>query len=76
MCDEGVLRKIFSEVDKDKSGKIDLKELTDVVRAYYKAMEEPADDKKCSDMAATIMKKVDVSGDGAISIDEFIRVFQ
>jgi len=76
MCDESVLRQIFNEVDKDKSGKIDLKELTDVVRAYYTAMEEPADDKKCSEMAATIMKKVDASGDGAISIDEFIRVFK
>jgi Ca2+-binding EF-hand superfamily protein len=50
--------------------------VTDVVRAYYKAVEEPADDKKCSETAATIMKQVDTSGDGAISIDEFIRVFK
>jgi len=75
MNDE-VLRKIFTEVDKDGSGKIDLKELTDVVRAYYKAVEEPADDKKCNETAATIMKQVDTSGDGTISIDEFIRVFK
>jgi len=76
MCDEGVLRKLFKEVDKDGSGKVDLKELTDVVRAYYKAMEEPADEKKCKETAATIMKEVDTSGDGEISIDEFIRVFK
>jgi Ca2+-binding EF-hand superfamily protein len=76
MCDEAVLRKIFKEVDKDGSGSLDIKEVTDVVRAYYKAVEEPADDKKCSETAATIMKQVDTSGDGSISIDEFIRVFK
>jgi len=76
MCDEATLREIFKAFDKDGSGLIDLTELTEVMKAYYKAMEEPADSKKCRDTAEMIMKEVDASGDGAISIDEFIKAFK
>jgi len=76
MCDEGTLREIFKAFDQDGSGKIDLKELTEVMKAYYKAMEEPADEKKCKDTAELIMKEVDASGDGTISVDEFVRAFK
>jgi len=76
MCDEATLREIFKAFDEDGSGKIDLSELTNVMKAYYKAMDEPADEKKCKDTAELIMKEVDSSGDGTISIEEFIRAFK
>lgn len=70
------MREIFKAFDKDNSGKIDMKELTDVMKAYYKAVEEPADDKKCADTAAVIMKEIDAGGDGTISVEEFIKAFK
>jgi len=76
MCDEGTLREIFKAFDKDGSGKIDMSELTEVMKAYYKAVEEPADDKKCKETAALIMKEIDTGGDGTISVDEFIKAFK
>jgi len=76
MCDEKTLREIFKAFDADGSGKIDLKELTDVMKAYYKAVNEPADEKKCKETAAEIMKEIDVGGDGTINIDEFIHAFK
>jgi len=76
MCDETTLREIFKAFDKDGSGQIDLTELTEVMKAYYKAMEEPADAKKCRETAEMIMKEVDVTGDGSISIEEFIKAFK
>jgi len=76
MCDEATLRDIFKVFDQDGSGKIDIKELTEVMKAYYKAVEEPADEKKCKETAAMIMKEVDDSGDVSISIDEFIKAFK
>lgn len=76
MCDEKTLREIFQTFDKDGSGKIDLKELTDVMKAYYEAVKEPADDKKCKETAELIMKEIDSGGDGTISVDEFIKAFK
>jgi len=77
MCDETTtLREIFKAFDKDGSGQIDLAELTEVMKAYYKAMDEPADTTKCRETAEMIMREVDVSGDGSISIDEFIKAFK
>jgi len=76
MCDEATLKEIFRAFDKDGSGKIDMNELTEVMKAYYKAVEEPADDKKCRETAALIMKEIDTSRDGTISVDEFIQAFK
>ena len=76
MCDEATLREIFKAFDKDGSGKIDINELTEVMKAYYKAVEEPADDKKCKETAQMIMKEIDSGGDGTINIDEFIKAFK
>jgi len=76
MADEKTLREIFKTFDKDSSGKIDIAELTDVMKAYYSAMNEPADDKKCKDTAAVIMKAIDAGGDGTISEEEFIKAFK
>ena len=76
MCDEATLREIFKAFDKDGSGKIDLGELVEVMKAYYKAVEEPADDKKCKETAEMIMKEIDAGGDGTINVDEFIKAFK
>jgi len=76
MADEKTLREIFKTFDKDGSGKIDMGELTEVMKAYYKAVEEPADDKKCKDTAELIMKEIDAGGDGTISEDEFVKAFK
>jgi len=76
MADEKTLREIFKAFDKDGSGKIDMGELTEVMKAYYKAVEEPADDKKCKDTAELIMKEIDAGGDGTISVDEFVKAFK
>jgi len=70
------LREIFTVFDKDASGKIDAAELTEVMKAYYKAVEETADEKKCKDTAAAIMKEIDAGGDGTISVEEFIKAFK
>jgi len=76
MCDEKTLREIFKAFDKDGSGKIDMGELTEVMKAYYKAVEEPADEKKCRETAAIIMKEIDTGGDGTINVEEFITAFK
>jgi len=76
MADEKTLREIFKAFDKDGSGKIDMAELTEVMKAYYKAVEEPFDDKKCKDTAELIMKEIDAGGDGTISVEEFIKAFK
>jgi len=52
MCDEKTLGEIFKAFDSDGSGKIDMKELTEVMKAYYKAVGETADEKKCKETAA------------------------
>jgi len=76
MCDEKTLREIFKAFDADGSGMIDQKEWTDVMKAYFEAVGEPADEKKCKDTAALIMKEIDTSGDGMISINEFVKAFK
>jgi len=76
MCDEKTLREIFKVFDKDGSGKIDLDELVDVMKAYFEAVGEPADERKCRDTAAVIMKEIDTGGDGTINIEEFITAFK
>jgi Ca2+-binding EF-hand superfamily protein len=76
MCDEKTLREIFAHFDTDKSGTIDQKELKAVLKAYFEAVSEPADEKKVSDVAAAIMKELDTGGDGSINIDEFIKAFK
>jgi len=76
MADEKTMREVFKAFDKDGSGKIDMAELTDVMKAYYNAMNEAADEKKCKEAAELIMKQVDVGGDGTISVDEFVKGFK
>jgi len=52
MCDEKVLREVFSAFDTDKSGAIDVKELKAVIKAYFDSVGEAADEKRIADSAA------------------------
>ena len=52
MCDEKVLREVFSAFDIDKSGAIDGKELKAVLTAYFQSVSQPADEKRINDTAA------------------------
>jgi len=51
MCDEKVLREVFSAFDADKSGTIDAKELKAVLAAYFQIISQPADEKRINDTA-------------------------
>ena len=44
--DQETLTKVFEIYDKDKSGKLDAKELKNVLKDYYEEMHEPIDDAK------------------------------
>ena len=74
--DEKVLRDAFEAFDADKSGSIDIEELKKVVKRYFEMSKEPADDKKVADISTKIMKACDTSGDGKISLEEFIKAFK
>mgnify|MGYP003572439623 FL=1 len=76
MCDEKTLREIFAHFDKDKSGTIDKKELSAVLKAYFEAVNEPADAKKIDETASAIIKEIDTGGDGTINLEEFIKAFK
>jgi len=52
MCDEKTLREIFDKFDADKSGTIDQKELRTVLKAYFDAVGEAADDARVDEAAA------------------------
>ena len=56
MCDEKTLREVFKEFDADGSGSIDLKELKAVLKAYFDAVKEPADEKKVDELAKVCMR--------------------
>ena len=63
MCDEKTLREVFNHFDKDKSGTIDMKELKDVMKAYFEAVGEAADAKKVDDTSAvSVANSVDCFG--------------
>lgn len=75
MCDEKAMRDIFDQFDNDKSGTIDQKELKTVLKAYFEAVGEANDDERVEQAATDIMAKLDISGDGQISFDEFVTAF-
>ena len=52
MCDEKTLREIFDKFDADKSGSIDKKELKAVLKAYFEAVGEAADEARIEEAAA------------------------
>jgi len=70
-----VLEEAFAIFDKDGSGKIDSKELTCVLKEYYKQISEEADDAKIESDAAALLTGCDESGDGQIDKAEFLKHF-
>ena len=52
MCDEQVLREVFAAFDTDKSGSIDTKELSAVIKAYFESVGQAVDDKRIKDTVA------------------------
>jgi len=76
MSDEKSLRKIFAEFDTDKSGRIDLKEMKNMVKAYYEVLGLQVDDKTIKDTCYDMMKNLDSDCDGTISLQEWLALKQ
>jgi len=74
MTDEKSLRKIFEEFDKDKSGHIDLKEMKNMVKAYYDELGIQADNQTIKDTCYELMKNLDSDCDGSISLQEWLAL--
>jgi len=73
--DKETLEKVFDDFDQDKSGKIDAKELKNVVRSYNELMGKAADDKAVDEEVGAILVAVDTSGDGKVDRKEFLKFF-
>jgi len=70
------LTKAFHEVDSNKSGFIEGKELENVLKYYYKSAGKQCPD--CGKLKAdteAFMKKVDKNHDNKISLTEFLDYF-
>jgi len=72
MCDEATLTKIFEEFDTDKSGQIEIKELRNMVKAYYQLLEVEATEEMIKDTCYELMKNLDSDCDGSISLKEWL----
>jgi Ca2+-binding EF-hand superfamily protein len=76
-----VLTDCFNDIDKDKSGFIEQAELEQLLRAYFKHADCPAEhklnssDEDIKKQALEFIKDVDTSGDKKISLEEFITFF-
>jgi len=62
----------FNEVDVDRSGQINAKEITTVLNSYYASSGQKGDANADAQM---FLKEVDKSGDGQVSLQEFIDFF-
>lgn len=71
--DRETAEKSFDEFDMDKSGKVDAKELDQVVRACYKYMGESCDDAKVAQEVKSMLEVIDSSKDGKIDREEFVK---
>jgi len=76
MCDEESLTKIFEEFDTDKSGQIDIKELRNMVKAYYELLEIDATEEEIKNTCYELMKNLDSDCDGSISLKEWLVLKQ
>lgn len=74
--DKETLEKVFDDFDQDKSGKIDAKELRNVVRAFYDMIEKDIDDAGIDKEVGSILATVDTSGDGRVDRAEFLKYFE
>lgn len=70
------LEEVFDMFDKDKSGKIDSKELKGALKEYYSYINEPCDDAKLDEEVKEIIKVCDKSNDGKIDKNEWFKFFE
>jgi Ca2+-binding EF-hand superfamily protein len=73
--DKETLEKVFDDFDQDKSGKIDAKELRNVVKGYNELVGKDADDAAIDAEVGAILVAVDTSGDGKLDKKEFLKFF-
>mmetsp|Transcript_22274 Transcript_22274/g.66860 ORF Transcript_22274/g.66860 Transcript_22274/m.66860 type:complete len:530 (-) Transcript_22274:48-1637(-) len=67
------LRRVFEQIDRDRSGKISTAELRDALRPHLAHREQSGGfDAKDRDAADELMRAVDVSGDEEIDYSEFM----
>jgi len=71
--DKATAEKAFDEFDQDKSGKVDAKELKNVVKACYEYLGEPCTDAKVDEEVKSMLEIIDTSKDGKIDKEEFIK---
>jgi glucose-6-phosphate 1-dehydrogenase len=62
-----MLRKCFDELDKDKSGKLNAKEMSTFVQMFYDGRHPP------ENMVARVISRIDIDGDGLIGFDEILE---
>jgi Ca2+-binding EF-hand superfamily protein len=70
-----LLTKAFHEVDLDKSGFIEGREIENVLTGYYKAAGKPVKVDQIKTETKSFMQKVDKNHDNKISLDEFLAYF-
>jgi len=73
--DKETAEKAFDDFDQDKSGKVDPKELENVVKAFHEMMGETVDADRVQLEVKAILAEVDTSGDGKIDKTEFVKFF-
>ena len=73
MTPEEKLKWIFNVFDKDESGMIDPKELSNVVVALFLMVGIRIHEDILEDKLYEVMEAVDVDGDGEIAMEEFIE---
>jgi len=71
--DKATAEKAFDGFDIDKSGKVDAKELRQVVKACYEYLGEPINDAKIDEEVKLMLDVIDSSQDGKIDKEEFIK---
>lgn len=73
--DKETAEKAFADFDQDGSGKVDAKELRNVVKAFHDMMGEAIEESKIDEEVKAILADVDTSGDGKVDKAEFVKYF-
>jgi len=69
------LTKAFNQVDTDKNGTIDARELENILMSYYKSTGKPCDAGKIKTDAQAFLRDVDKDHDNKINLKEFLEYF-
>ena len=72
---KAMMTKAFLDMDKDGNGYIDMWEVEQVFREYYKKKGKTIDYEQMKEKVVKFMNKVDQNGDKQISLDEFLEYF-